>query len=188
MITQQAPKSLEVDDVLNNVRILFTEDSPTTVQAFKDAVGQLGWEGLYASNAVEMMNMVNSLITDGIPLDGVVADISFLTGPKLTGITAVREIRKVMPNVPVIFVSAYVTSIIREEVRRVHAEILEKPVSMESLFLRLSQLIYWNRLATTTEISDDDVVTQQTVTRHLLSIPERIASTLRDKRDNANAR
>lgn len=181
--------SVPPNEILLGIRVLFAEDSVELIDVFRHVAERLGWQGLYAGNALEMMIVVNSLLGQNLSLDAVVADINFLQGPKVTGITAVREIRKAMPNVPVIFISSYVTSIIREEVRRVGAEIVQKPFDPETLFVRLSQLIYWYRLVLTQDqyigperrrnsINRSD--NARRATDYILSTPERIAESLRD--------
>ncbi len=173
-------------DELSDIRVLFAEDEDGLTGLFKEMVHDLGWKALYVHNALEMMTAVNHVVSEGLGLDGVVADISFLSGPKLTGITAVREIRKVFPNVPVIFISAYVTSIIREEVRRVGGEIIQKPFDLDTLFDRLIQLIYWNRIVTAKEYEGQErrrnsinrTEHMRRATDYILSTPDRIAKTL----------
>lgn len=186
--------SIPAEELLKDIRVLFAEDSDDVLEQFKLAVQRLGWKGLYVSNAVEIMNAVNNLLVEGLTLDAVVANISFITGPKVTGITAAREIRKAMPNVPIIFVSPYVTSMIREEVRRVEAEIVKAPFEVEALFVRMSQLIYWNRLVTANEYGGEDKrrnsVNQtkylRRATDYILSTPERIAETLKGLNQRGN--
>ena len=177
-----------IEEPHNDIRVVFAEDCPETIKIFKEVIHRLSWRGLYVENAVEIMDVVNNLLTEGLTLDAVVADISFISGPKVTGITAVREIRKAMPNVPVIFISAYVTSIIREEVRRVGAEIMQKPFNVPDLFVRLSQLISWYRLAMSKEYEGEDKrrasvnrsANFRRATDYVLSTPDRIAETLKD--------
>lgn len=177
-------------DFLTGVRVLFAEDEDSVISAFDAHMRERGWHGIYVPNAIEMMNAVNLVNASELILDGIVADIKFVSGPKLTGITAVREIRKILPNVPVIFISDYVTSIIREEVRRVEAEIIQKPFDMGPLFARLSQLIYWNRLVTAKYGGEDrrrNSVNRSEFHRrasdYVLSTPERIAETLKEVGD-----
>ena len=183
-------------DDLSNIRVLFAEDEHGLTGLFKEIVHDLGWKAIYVHNALEMMTAVNHLTSEGLGLDGIVADISFLSGPKLTGITAVREIRKVFPNVPVIFISAYVTSIIREEVRRVKGEILQKPFDLNTLFDRLIQLIYWNRLVTAKEYEGQErrrnsvnrTKHMRRATDHIIATPARIAKTLIELRKKGDKR
>lgn len=182
---------LPPSELLQSIRVLFAEDSLETINIFKLVVDRLGWDSRYVGNAVEMIEAVNCILTENLTLDAVVADISFLSGPKLTGITAAREIRKALPNVPIIFISAYVTSIIREEVRRIGAEIIQKPFDVEVLFIRLSQLIYWNRLVLASEFDGPErrrnsvnrTENLRRATDYILSTPYRIAQTLRDIRE-----
>jgi DNA-binding response OmpR family regulator len=181
---------LRMGNALGEVRVLFAEDEDGLMGLFRSIIDDLGWKALYVSNALEMMTAVNHLISEGLTLDGVVADISFLSGPKLTGITAVREIRKVFPNVPVIFISVYVTSIIREEVRRVGGEIIQKPFDLDELFIRLIQLIHWNRVVSAQEYKGQErrrnsvnrTHHERRATDYILSTPDRIAKTLIDAR------
>ena len=178
-------------DVLRNISVLFADESHEVLAVFKHVMSRLGWQGTYVHNAVELIDAVNIMFANHQTLDAVVADINYFTGPRLTGITAAREIRKAMPNVPIVFISAYVTSILKEEVRRVNAEIYRKPFDTEQLFVRLSQLIYWNRLATTSDYTGEDrrrnsvnrTLESRRATDKILTTPERIRQTLMELRD-----
>jgi DNA-binding response OmpR family regulator len=172
----------------NAVRVLFAVDSENTIVELAHIVDTLSWEGIYVKNAIEIIDTVNSLLAQGRPPDAVVANIAFAAGPKVTGITAAREIRKALPNVPMIFLSNYVTSIIREEVRRVGAEIFPKPFDITELFGRLGHLIYWHRLAIANEYQGENrrrnsvntTGNQNRATDYILTTPERIAEAIED--------
>lgn len=178
-------------DVLQDIHILFADESPEVLSIFKHLIHRLGWKGTYVHSAVDVIGAVNTMFSNHERLDAVVADINYFTGPRLTGITAAREIRKAMPNVPIVFISAYVTSILKEEVRRVNAEIYQKPFDPEQLFIRLSQLIYWNRLAYTSDYKGQDrrknslnrTSNARRATDKILSTPERIRQTLMELRE-----
>lgn len=173
-------------DVLRDIRVLFADDSHETIAIFKHIVTRLGWQGLYVHSSEEMIAEVNEILAQEHTLDAVVANISYFAKTQMTGITAAREIRKAMPNVPILFLSHYVTSIIREEVRRVGAELIQKPFDPETLFIRLSQLIYWNRLASAQSYEGEDRRRNSVnrsenfrrATDYILSTPERIRQTL----------
>lgn len=176
------------DPLKENVSVLFANESQETLEVFRGVVDHLGWTGRYVHDAEQLMSCVNVYLAEDLPLDAVVADISYLTGPSVTGITAAREIRKAMPNVPIVFISAYVTSIIREEVRRVGAEIMQSPFDPEALFIRLSQLIHWNQLASQ-KLYDGNDRRRNSVNRsgsfnratdYILSTPDRIKQTLEE--------
>lgn len=136
---------------LENVNVLFADDSPDTLELMKYMANSLGWRGDYVNSVSGIIEAINlNCVGEKRPYDAIVADVNYFNtqpGPRLTGITAARSIRKVRPDVPILFVSAYVDSIMREEARRVNAEIISKPVDLDLLFDRISQLIYWHRLA-----------------------------------------
>lgn len=174
-------------DVMQNIRVLFADESKETIAVFKAIVKRMGWKGTYARNAVELIDEANKLLIEGETVDAVVLDVNYYNGPNVTGITAAREIRKAMPDVPILFITSYVTSIIKEEVRRVGAEIHQKPFNPEQLFVRLSQLIYWHRLAMSPAYDGIDRRKmsvnlgsyRRRVTDKVLSTPVRIQQTIK---------
>lgn len=178
-----------IANVLTGIRVLFADESEETIKVFKRVITSLGWDGIYVNNAVDMINTVNNLLSKDLTLDAVVADINYFTGPRVTGITAAREIRKAMPNVPIVFISAYVTSIVKEEIRRVNAEYFAKPFDIETLFIRLSHLIYWNKITTSKEFTGLDKRKAsinrsnhlRRATDYILSTPQRIKQSLEEK-------
>lgn len=128
--------------------ILFADDDPDTLDLFKFVCGDRGWNGEYVKNAVEIIEAFNRT---EVRFDAIVADVNFSRDdehPSITGITAAREIRKISKNVPIIFVSAFGTSMIREEARRVEAQVVSKPVTdINQFFDRLALMIFWYRAA-----------------------------------------
>lgn len=176
-------------DILNDIRVLFADSSQETLALYQRAAHALHWHGLYVESSEEMMDTINHVLNEGLELDAIVANIAYFSGTQVTGITAAREARKALPNVPIVFISEYVTSMIREEVRRVGgAEILEKPVDPEKLFIRLSNLIYWHRLVIDNEYKGDNrrkasvnrTDNQRRATDYVLTTPERISQVLAD--------
>lgn len=136
---------------LENVHILFADDSVDTLDLLKLMARGLGWTGDYVTSASGIIDAVNRNCQEGGPCyDAIVADINYFNagpGPRMTGITAAREIRKVHPNVPIVFISAYSNSLIREEVRRVGAQLVDKPFEFDQLFARVRELVRWHRAA-----------------------------------------
>ena len=174
--------------LLQGVNVVFADESDETLDMFRSVMGPLGWHGTYVHSAVEIIDTVNAMLEQNQPIDAVVADINYLSGPRVTGITAAREIRRAMPNVPIIFITSYVTSMIKEEVRRVNAEIFSKPFDLEGLFIQLAQLIYWNRLANNNSYEGHDrrrnsvnrTANARRVTDTTISTPDRIIQTIRE--------
>ncbi len=183
-------RTAPAETILEDCRILFADESQELLGQFELCTNKLHWSGVFVRTATQMMDAINNLLNVGLHLDAIVADISY--NENITGITAAREARKAMPNVPIIFVSTYVTSIIREEVRRVDAEIIQKPFDVTTLFIRLSQLIYWNRLATDRAYAGENnrhnsinrTGHSRRVTDYVLSTPDRISQTLKERDKN----
>lgn len=173
---------------LKGIRVLFAGNSAQTIDIVKHVIKELGWNAVYVDSALGIMNAVNNIRAEGLTLDGVVTNLQFIAGPRLTGITAIRELRKVLPNVPVIFLSPYVTTMIKEEIRGVGAEIVQKPANIESLFIKLAQLIYWYKLGIIKEYRGlerrHNSVNRGTEYRrssdYVLATPTKIASILRN--------
>lgn len=159
-----------VNSVLQGVSVLFADKSPEVLALFKHTADYLGWKGDYVSSVTEIIDHINRhcLTCPKAPgcetpdsadcYDAVVTGVNFFTddGPRLTGFTAARQIRKVRPNIPIVFVTSYVTSILKEEARRLNAELIPKPVDIIDLFARVSQLVYWNRLTDSSKYEGDD--------------------------------
>jgi len=189
--TIETDENAPARDILQNVTVLFADDSQDTLDMLKFMADGVGWHGIYVRSASQMIEVVNHIDM----LDAIVADINYFNneepGPRITGITAAREIRKILPSIPIVFISAYVTSIIREEIRRVSAEVVEKPFDLKQLFTRLTQLIYWHRLAMRQSYRGPErrqnSVNQTNFRRRAsdrpISVPDRIMDTIRDLRN-----
>jgi DNA-binding response OmpR family regulator len=148
-----------IDKVLQGVAVLFADKDERTLGLFKKTADYLGWHGDYVQSVDSIIELINHNCAEGRPCyDAIVSGVNFFTedGPRLTGITAARQIRKVKPEIPIVFVTSYVTNMIREEVRRVNAELIPKPVDVVELFARVSQLVYWHRLTNSDKYGGED--------------------------------
>lgn len=176
--------------VLENVRILFADKDESVLALFREAITYLGWVGDYTDSVTGIIKLVNEncLNGDSQCYDAIVSGVNFFSedGPRLTGITAARQIRKVRPDVPIIFVTSYVTSMVKEEARRLNAELLPKPIDVIDVLRKVSQLVYWNRLATGNKYEGDDRRKQslhfgtenRRATDQTISIPEALSHTI----------
>lgn len=134
---------------MEHASLLLADDHQDTADLLMYKTKSLGWEGTWVQSASGIIQAMNDC-EDGRPcFDAIIADVNYFdnqTGPRLTGITAIREIRKVRPNIPVIFITGFSNSLVREEIRRVNADLMTKPFDIEALFDRVFQLIYWYRI------------------------------------------
>ncbi len=175
--------------------ILFADDSADTLDLLKYHCEYRGWKGDYVSTAREIITKVNeNSINDRLCYDVIVADINYFNTeenlPKLTGITAAIEIRKVYENIPIVFISAFAGYLIKEQIKEVNAILVPKPFDAESLFVKLYQLVRWSRYARTLVFEGEDKRVnsinrsrhQRRITDRKLTIPSTIDSVLTEVR------
>ena len=139
---------------LGEVKVLFADDDEASLSFMQFWANDLGWYSDAVTSADGIIEAVNKTCGPGPShcYDAIVADVNYIEeghGPRINGISAARAIRNAKLEIPILFVSGFGNSIIREEVRRVRAEIVSKPVEAEWLFEKLATLIVWNRLSTT---------------------------------------
>lgn len=134
------------------IKVLFADDNAETLRLSELMANQRGWKGTYVTSAIGIIEMVNKNCVNDECYDCIVADVNFSNevikdGVRHTGITAARAVRKADLSIPIVFITGYSSSLIREEVRRVQGEIFSKPIDINLIFERVEQLIYWHRLA-----------------------------------------
>lgn len=130
------------------VNLLIADDNRDTLDLLLFKTATLGWSATSVSSASQIISAMNECANAGSCYDAIIADVNFYdsqSGPRMTGITAVREVRKVMPDIPVIFVTAYTNTLMREEIRRLNSELVPKPFDIDFLFNRVAELVKWHR-------------------------------------------
>jgi DNA-binding response OmpR family regulator len=130
--------------------VLFADDDDNTLEILKVYCGIKGWKGDFVKTPREIIFKVNENCCDfETCYDAIVADINYFNQeqdlPRITGLTAISEIREVYKNIPVIFISAYISPIIDEDIQKLNAISFDKPIDPGELFSKLEQLIRWNR-------------------------------------------
>jgi len=83
------------------VLALVVDDEPMTRQLYADVLGQSGYQVLVATNAQEGITTVRSR-----PVDVILMDIVM---PGMTGLEALKTIKQIAPNTPVIMVTSHPT-------------------------------------------------------------------------------
>lgn len=142
--------------------ILFADDDPDTLAIFRRYVDSFGWAGEFVKTARQIVAAVNEQSADGArPFDALVCDVNYFdenpeAGPRISGVAAARAIRENHPDLPIVFVSAYSTYLIADEVNRIGGEIYQKPVDFEALFERVSWLVRWARSVRQTALPEGD--------------------------------
>lgn len=82
-------------------KILIVEDEELLLDAFSDALKKDGYSIIGVSDAKSALNYINSNNPDLIILD--------IKLPDMTGLQALEEIRKVLPDVPIVICTAFDT-------------------------------------------------------------------------------
>lgn len=138
--------------------VLLADDDEDTLALYALCAEARGWNYELARRPREIIAKVNEICVEGQRcFDLIVADINYWDntteeGVKSTGITVGRAIRKQFPNIPIVFVSAYVNALVREQVEAISvSEVIPKPVDIKPLFDRLECIYHLSKLKNTYE-------------------------------------
>lgn len=115
-------------------RILFVEDEADLTLIVTDTLKEQGYEVVTASNGIQGLERFKS---DGA--DIIVADVMM---PGMDGFNMAREIRKLSPDVPLLFLTAKSTIDDIEEGFEIGAnDYLKKPFELRELIIRIKALL-----------------------------------------------
>ncbi|HEX9887288.1 MAG TPA: response regulator [Longimicrobiales bacterium] len=116
--------------------ILLVEDDDAVRRGMERTLIRLGYEVLAVSGGEEALSVVHR---PGVRIDLVLID---LVMPGMAGPDVVREIRRILPDVPALFVSGYANdSTLDEHLRPESGEFLRKPIELNELRERVRALI-----------------------------------------------
>lgn len=132
--------------------ILFADDDPNTLELLCAAARIRGWEYDTAMRAREVIEKFDrNCAQEGRCYDALILDINFRNNPdatrddpRLTGITAVKEIRKVFSNIPIVFFTGATNTLVREQASIAGgpvSEFVSKPGDVTKLLDRVAILI-----------------------------------------------
>lgn len=115
-------------------RILLVDDNEEFLDSTKDVIEDEGYEVLTATSGEEAVRRVVSE-----PFDLVIMDIKM---PRMNGVDAFVEMKKVRPNIKVIMCTAYIVeATIRMALREGARAVLNKPFEMESLLSAIESAV-----------------------------------------------
>lgn len=101
--------------------VLIADDDPDTLDILCFLAERKGWRVERATTARGIIERVNlHCAEEGQCPDAILSDVNFFDnqpGPRLTGITAIGQIRKKWPHIPVVFYSAFLNSPMRELIK-----------------------------------------------------------------------
>jgi len=136
----------------SKIKILLVEDECTLAEIIADTLGEKGFDVKVAHNGIEALKVfkyggydksaqtTESDVTEFSFLpDVVVTDIMM---PQMDGLTFIKELRKIHPGMPVMFLSARTTAEdVVEGFETGGNDYLRKPFAMSELIIRIKSLI-----------------------------------------------
>lgn len=126
--------------------VLLADDDPDTLAMLAAAASLRGWEYETAQTPDEVMARVEAHCGDNGPerrcFDAMILDVTY-KGTALTGIGAVRAIRRRYPDIPVIFATGYDNRMTRNEALAVGQEVVVKPFTPDYVLDRAALWINW---------------------------------------------
>ena len=109
---------------MKQLKILIVDDSKVFAESLVYILKLEGCQPTYVLSGEEAVKKVKEGFYDGILMD--------IRMPKISGVDAFREIKKILPQVPVIFMTAYSTSeLVSEAIKEGAIEVLIKPFDIE---------------------------------------------------------
>lgn len=122
----------------SNLKILVVEDNESNIMFFKSAFKRTGATLIttkYAEQAIEFVKTTPDI-------DIILMDINL---PKMDGITAMKEIKKIVPDTPLIIQTAYVLDYREEKCYQAGCDFfIEKPIRLATLYDTIAKLVNKN--------------------------------------------
>jgi DNA-binding NtrC family response regulator len=111
----------------NTFEILIVDDNHTLAEALADVFEVKGYKPTLAFDGVQAVEKVREQRFDCVLMD--------IRMPRLSGVDAFKEMKKLAPSTPVILMTAYSVQGLIEEARSEGAlAILQKPVALQKIF------------------------------------------------------
>ena len=108
-------------------RILLVDDEPTVMQMGTTALERLGYKVTSSADSVIALELVRAGPCD---FDLVITDF---TMPKMTGLDFTREVRQILPHIPILLCTGFSEKITRRSLEELEVGLLMKPYGMQQL-------------------------------------------------------
>jgi two-component system cell cycle sensor histidine kinase/response regulator CckA len=125
----------------NGRLVLVAEDETAIVRGITFALARAGFQAIVAENGAKGLD---TFLAEPDAIDLVLADVIM---PVMDGITMVREIRKVRPDISVLFMSAYPEKVVNA-VNGPKFPLIRKPFLMADLVRTIMEILdHWSSVA-----------------------------------------
>jgi PAS domain S-box-containing protein len=111
--------------------VLVVDDRPEVSELAMEMLLTLGYEVIVANSASEAISTTKKLIAKNQPPQLLFSDIIMPGG--INGVLLARELRKLIPNLPILLTTGYAGSPDKEQDQGVEFEVLTKPYKMTDL-------------------------------------------------------
>lgn len=123
--------------------VLIADDNADILNLLATAARLRGWECDTAQTSDEILQRVKAQCEEGGRCyDVLVLDVSY-EGSAISGIQAVRALRRSFPNLPVVFVTGHGGLLVKEEALRVGQEFIRKPFTPDYVLDRAEVWMTW---------------------------------------------
>ena len=120
-------------------RVLLVEDEDPVRMVAERALTRAGYQVTSAHDGEEGLEKLHDAARDGLGhFDLIVSDVVM---PGMDGPAMVREIRKLAPELPVLFMSGYAEQQLREQIDIDRVEFLPKPFSVQQLSDKVAEVL-----------------------------------------------
>lgn len=119
-------------------RVLLVEDEDTVRAVAERALVRQGYEVTTAADGEDGLEALSRIMAAGSDIDLVVSDVVM---PSMDGPAMAREIRRVKPDLPVLFMSGYAEEQLRREIDIPNMHFLAKPFSVAQIVAAVEQVL-----------------------------------------------
>lgn len=119
-------------------RILLVEDEDSVRLVAERALSRQGYEVVPASDGEDGLAALRAALEAGDSFDVVVSDVVM---PGLDGPAMARELRKLAPGLPVLFMSGYAESQLRNEIDIANMHFIAKPFSIAQIGDKVAEVL-----------------------------------------------
>lgn len=128
--------------------VLVADDDESTRLLLKELIQRQGYRVEIASTARDLIKAVKDKANEGICFAAIVADVNYthtegdgVEFPRLTGVGAIDEVKELYPDIPVIYVTGFASSLVVQQIRRQNADYFVKPFDAEAFTSKLDYVV-----------------------------------------------
>lgn len=115
-------------------KVLIIDDDPDILETMLSLLDDQGFELTAADHAKKALELIS-----GQTFDLIISDISM---PHLSGLDFLKELRKIHPFTPVIFVSGHeLTSDMKISLEKDHADFVSKPFDIDMMIQKIQSIL-----------------------------------------------